>query len=59
MSKPVTMSFIATADLKALLEQWAKAEDRTVSATLRRILEAEALRRNRQATRQEATYRAN
>ncbi len=50
MSKPATISFVGTTDLKALLEQWAKDEDRTISATLRRILEAEAKRRNAKAT---------
>lgn len=45
MSEPTTISFIGTPELKAMLELWAKAEDRTVSATLRQILEREAQRR--------------
>jgi hypothetical protein len=47
MSKTITASFVLPATLKAMLEQWAKTEDRTQSATLRIILEAEAARRNR------------
>jgi hypothetical protein len=45
MSKPITLSFVATKELKQLLEQWAAEDDRTVSATLRQILEREARRR--------------
>lgn len=64
MSKPATISFVVTANLKTQIEQWAKDEDRTVSATLRRIVEAAAQRReaihNRQDnTRQEVTYQTN
>ena len=63
MTNQITISFVGTTDLKAQLEQWAQAEDRSLSATLRRILEAEAHRRegqqNRQATRQEVKYQAN
>jgi hypothetical protein len=45
MTQSITISFVGTTDLKVLLEKWAKEEDRTISATLRRILEAEAKRR--------------
>ena len=59
MNQPITISFVGTTDIKSLLEQWAKQEDRTVSATLRRILENEAHRRNRQPSRQEVQYQTN
>ena len=45
MPKPLTICFVATPELKQLLADWAKQEDRTVSATLRQILEHEAQRR--------------
>ncbi|GAB4446304.1 MAG: hypothetical protein Kow0031_28950 [Anaerolineae bacterium] len=45
MNQPVTISAVVTTDLKRLLEEWAKQEDRTVSATLRQILAQEATRR--------------
>ena len=41
-------SFVLTTDLKQMLKQWAAASDRTVSAELRQILQAEADRRQRQ-----------
>ena len=51
-----TICFVATAELKRQIEQWAKDEDRTISATLRRILTQEATRRrNRQRKQQTAT----
>ena len=57
MSEPITVSFVATIELKRLLEQWAAQDDRTVSATLRRILEAESRRRaERQPAKQEALH---
>ena len=60
MNKPITTSFVVTAELKQLLEQWAKDEDRTVSATLRRILESEAQRRAaRQPSKQEVVYQTH
>jgi hypothetical protein len=55
----VTINFVATPELKSQLEQWAKDEDRTMSATLRRILEAEAQRREAKQTRQEVEYQTN
>lgn len=51
MSNPQTISFVATSELKQMLEQWAKAEDRTVSAVLRRLLIQEAQRRQEQSSR--------
>lgn len=45
MSDTVTICFITTTEHKSLLEQWAKQDDRTVSATLRQIVEKEAQRR--------------
>lgn len=46
--KLTTICFMGTEQHKALLKQWAKTEDRTVSATLRRIIEREAQRRKAQ-----------
>lgn len=46
--EPVTISFVATIDLKALLQQWAAAEDRSVSYVMRQILVQEAQRRQTQ-----------
>lgn len=54
MSEPKTISFVATAEIDRLVKQWAAQEDRTVSATLRQILEQEATRRQQQASRQQA-----
>lgn len=45
MSEPITMSFVGTAEQKALLEQWAKEDDRSVSYVMRQILKREAQRR--------------
>ena len=45
MNGPQTISFMGTTELKQQLEEWAAQDDRSVSATLRRILEAEAKRR--------------
>ena len=55
MNESATISFVATTELKRLVESWAKLEDRTVSATLRRILEQEAQRRKIQQ-KQEVLY---
>ena len=41
-------SFVITRELKQRLEQWAKDEDRSISATLRQILAREAERRQQQ-----------
>lgn len=45
MTNQTIVSFALSKELKALLKQWARTEDRTVSATLRQILEREAIRR--------------
>lgn len=58
MSEHQTISFVATIELKKQLEQWAVQDDRSISATLRRILEAEATRRaTRQPLQKATTYR--
>ena len=55
--KPLTMSFVATPELKRWLEQQAAKDERSVSYILRKLLEREA---NREATRQQVTpQRAN
>jgi predicted transcriptional regulator len=41
MSKSVTMSLVATKELKKMLEQWAQQDDRSVSYIIRQILEKE------------------
>lgn len=46
----VTISFTATKKIHDLLKRWAAQEDRTVSSTLRQILEREARRRQEEAT---------
>ncbi|MCL4296533.1 MAG: hypothetical protein KJ077_12430 [Anaerolineae bacterium] len=48
MTDKVIVSFAATPELRDLLKLWAKQDDRTVSATLRQILEREARRRQAQ-----------
>lgn len=45
MMGQLTISFVGTTELKALLEKWAKQDDRSVSYILRKILEEEAKRR--------------
>lgn len=45
MSEQITISFVGTAKLKSLLEQWAKQDDRSVSYIMRKILEKEAQQR--------------
>ena len=45
MSDYVTISFVGTKKLKALLERWAKDDDRSVSYILRWILIKESERR--------------
>ena len=48
MSETVTASFVITTEQKACLEQWAAADDRSVSYVVRQILQAEAQRRQSQ-----------
>ena len=45
MQEQVTVCFVGTKQLKELLEQWAKEEDRSISAVMRQILQREVLRR--------------
>lgn len=45
MSEPITISFVGTTEQKTLLEQWAKADDRSISYIMRQILSREAQRR--------------
>ena len=53
----ITMSFVATPELKHWLEQQAAKDERSVSYILRKLLEREA---NRETTRQQVTpQRAN
>ena len=44
-NETTTISFVISIDLKRLVEQWARDEDRSLSATLRKILTQEAHRR--------------
>lgn len=48
--KLTTICFMGTAEQKALLEQWAKQDDRSVSYLLRRIIHSEAQRREQSQT---------
>ncbi len=50
MNEPVTLSFVATVEIKQALEVWAREADRSVSAELRQILMREAQRRQQQTT---------
>lgn len=52
VTKQVTISFVGNMALKELLERWSREDDRSVSATLRQIVEREAQRRA-QTQRQE------
>ena len=52
MRETITASFIITAEQKDLLEQWAAADDRSVSYIMRQILKAEAQRRKQTSTNQ-------
>jgi hypothetical protein len=45
MSEPITISFLGNTELKALLKQWAKEDDRSVSYVMRQMLNREAQRR--------------
>lgn len=45
MSEPITISFVGTTELKTLLEQWARQDDRSISYVMRQILKREAQRR--------------
>jgi hypothetical protein len=43
--KLITICFMGTVEIKAQLEQWAAADERSVSYVLRQILKREAARR--------------
>lgn len=45
MSEPATICFVGTTDQKALLEQWAAEDERSVSYIMRQILKREIQRR--------------
>lgn len=47
-----TMCFVATPEQKKTLESWAVLEDRSISAVIRRILDAEIERRKDSETNQ-------
>lgn len=53
MSEPATICFVGTAELKTMVEEWAKEDERSVSYIMRQILKREAQRRKQaQATEQ-------
>lgn len=53
MQDQITVCYVLNKRLKALVQQWAKRNDRTASAELRQILEQEIQRREKnQATEQ-------
>lgn len=41
-----TIGFYGDSEILALLKKWAKEEDRSVSAVIRRLIKAEEVRRN-------------
>lgn len=45
MSEPATICFVGTAELKTMVEEWAKEDERSVSYIMRQILKREAQRR--------------
>ena len=49
MAESTTICFIGTVEQKALLEQWAKEDDRSVSYIMRQIVNREAQRRKTQS----------
>ncbi len=51
--KLTTICFMGTAEIKAQLEQWAAADERSVSYILRQILKREAQRRGQTQTQTE------
>ena len=57
MSEPATICFVGTTELKTMLEQWAKDDDRSVSAVMRQILKREAQRRKQPQTTEKSVNR--
>ena len=53
----ITMSFVATQDIKAWLEQRAAKDERSVSYILRKLIERELSREK--AVRQKVEYKTN
>lgn len=53
MAEQKTMSFVLNTRLEELLKQWSTEDDRTISATMRQILEREAQRRESVTRKQE------
>lgn len=53
------MSFVLSTHFEELLKQWAADEDRTMSATLRQILEQEAQRRQAKKQQKPANQPVN
>ncbi|GIK39537.1 MAG: hypothetical protein BroJett011_33700 [Chloroflexota bacterium] len=52
MAEPTTICFVGTDELKAMLEKWAKEDERSMSYVLRQILKNEVQRRMVQSERQ-------
>ena len=59
MIETTTASFVITTELKVMLEQWAKEEDRSVSYVVRQILKTEAQRRKQTPTNQKPRTQRN
>lgn len=45
MSEPATICFVGTTELKTMVEEWAREDERSVSYIMRQILKREAQRR--------------
>ena len=50
MSEPATICFVGTTELKTMVEEWAKEDERSVSYIMRQILKREAQRRKQPQT---------
>ena len=53
MTEAITISFVATTEIKSWLERWATEDDRSVSYIIRKILEREAQRRAAETQREQ------
>jgi len=49
--KTITIAFTGNEAIKEQLNQWAKQDDRSISAVIRKALKAEAQRRKRQTAK--------
>ena len=47
-----TICFVGSIDIERQLKQWATEDDRSISAVIRKAIEAEAERRDRQETKE-------